>query len=84
VLGEMAARYVKLTGIKRAGACHLFRHATATDMRDNGADLSHVQEMLGHASISTTQIYSHISRKKLTSVYNKTHPSAQKSSGLFD
>lgn len=82
-LSEMAARYVKLAGIKRAGACHLFRHATATAMLDNGADLRHVQEMLGHASISTTQIYAHVSRKQLGKVYNKTHPSAHSSSGLF-
>jgi len=82
-LSEMAARYVKLAGIKRTGACHLFRHATATAMLDNGADLRHVQEMLGHASISTTQIYAHVSRKQLGKVYNKTHPSAQEPSGLF-
>ncbi len=83
-LSDMASQYVKLAGIHRNGACHLFRHSTATEMLDNGADLRHVQEMLGHASISTTQIYTHVSRKKLTNVYNKTHPSAQKSSGLFD
>ncbi len=83
-LSEMSARYVKLGGIKRAGACHLFRHATATAMLDNGADLRHVQEMLGHASISTTQIYAHVSRKQLGKVYNNTHPSAQSDSGLFN
>ncbi len=81
-LSEMAARYVKLSGIKRAGACHLFRHATATTMLDNGAELRHVQEMLGHASILTTQIYTHVSRAKLSEIYDKTHPSAISYKGL--
>ncbi len=82
-LSEMAGRYVKLSGFKRAGACHLFRHATATTMLDNGADIRHVQEMLGHADISTTQIYTHVSRSKLTEVYNKSHPSALSGSNIF-
>ena len=82
-LSEIAAKYVKLSGIKRAGACHLFRHATATTMLNNGADLRHVQAMLGHASITTTQIYTHVSREKLSSVYNESHPSANSKSGLF-
>ena len=83
-LSEMASRYVKLAGIKRFGACHLFRHATATTMLENDADLRHVQEMLGHASITTTQIYTHVSRAKLIEVYNATHPSAKNRSGLFE
>ena len=52
-LSEMAGRYVRLSGIKGTGACHLFRHAAATSMLDNGAELRDVQEMLGHASILT-------------------------------
>ncbi|MCL1137720.1 tyrosine-type recombinase/integrase [Shewanella pneumatophori] len=82
-LSDMASQYVKLAGFDRAGACHLYRHNTATTMLDNGADLRHIQEMLGHASILTTQLYTHVSRKKLTQVYNDTHPSAQGESGLF-
>ena len=79
----MVSRYVKLAGIKRAGSCYLFRHATATQMLDNGADLRHVQEMLGHADISTTQIYTHVSRSKLAEVYGKYHPSALSDDSIF-
>jgi site-specific recombinase XerD len=82
-LSELTSRYIRLAGIKHFGACHLFRHITATAMLDNGADLRHVQEMLGHASISTTQIYTHVSRQKLKEVYMRTHPSALRGSGLF-
>lgn len=82
-LSDMASGYVKLAGINRQGSCYLFRHATATTMLDNGADLRHVQEMLGHSSINTTQIYTFVSRNKLSGVYKNSHPSAQKGSGLF-
>lgn len=82
-LSDMASQYVKLAGIERPGACHLYRHSTATEMLENDADLRHVQEMLGHADISTTQIYTHVSRAKLRAVYSRTHPSAQRNSGLF-
>jgi integrase/recombinase XerD len=82
-LSDMASQYVKLAGIDRPGACHLYRHSTATEMLENDADLRHVQEMLGHASITTTQIYTHVSRAKLSAVYKETHPSAKSISGLF-
>jgi integrase/recombinase XerD len=66
-LSDMASQYVNLAGFDRTGACHLYLHNTATTMLDNGADLRHIQEMLGHASILTTQIYTHVSRKKTIS-----------------
>lgn len=83
-LSDMASRYVHFAGFKRAGSCHLFRHSTATIMLDNGADIRHVQEMLGHASIASTQVYTFVSRNKLTEVYSKTHPSALSSQSIFN
>lgn len=73
-LSDMVKKYMKRAGIHRYGACNLFRHTTATSMLENGADIRHVQEMLGHASISTTQIYTHVTIKKLREVYAHTHP----------
>lgn len=75
-LTRIASKYVKRAGIKKRGACNLFRHATATLMHEAGADLRHVQEMLGHADISTTQIYTHVTIRKLREVYAQTHPAA--------
>lgn len=76
-LSRIASKYVRRAGIKKPGACNLFRHSTATLMHENGADLLYVKEMLGHADISTTQVYTHIAINKLREVYASTHPAAQ-------
>lgn len=73
-LTYIASKYVKRAGIDKRGACNLFRHSTATLMHENGADIRYVQEMLGHADISTTQVYTHVAIKRLREVYRNTHP----------
>lgn len=75
-VGRLVGKYVRRAGIDKPGACHLFRHSAATSMLNAGADIRYVQEMLGHADISTTQIYTHVAIKKLVKVYEKTHPAA--------
>jgi integrase/recombinase XerD len=69
-------QYLDRAGVAKAGACHLFRHTMATVMLDNGADVRHVQEMLGHADIGTTQHYTKVSIAKLQAVHAATHPAA--------
>jgi integrase/recombinase XerD len=69
--------YLDRAGVTKVGSCHLFRHTMATAMLDNGADLRHVQEMLGHAAIITTQRYTHVSIAKLKAVHAATHPGAR-------
>lgn len=69
-------RYFGQAGIAKRGACHLFRHTMATAMLDNGADIRHVQEMLGHRQLTTTQRYTHVSIARLKAVHAATHPAA--------
>jgi len=72
-LSAIVRRYVK-AALCRPGACHLFRHTMATLMLEGGADVRYIQAILGHAELSTTQIYTQVSIDKLKRVARKTHP----------
>jgi len=74
---ERVRRYVEASQIGKKGACHLFRHTMATLMLEGGADIRYVQEMLGHATIETTQLYTQVSIQKLREVHAATHPGAK-------
>lgn len=75
-LSRIVADYISRSGVGKSGSCHLFRHTLATLMLENGADVRHVQAMLGHACLQTTQLYTHVSIKALQAVHARTHPAA--------
>ena len=76
-LTETVSALVRGAGVEAKGACHLFRHACATQMLEGGADIRFVQELLGHSSLNATQVYTRVSIAKLKAVYGATHPAAK-------
>jgi len=74
LLGEIVKIRAKEAGIDTKMYPHLLRHSFATHLLQNGADLRVIQEMLGHADISTTQIYTHVEQKQLKQAHKSFHP----------
>jgi hypothetical protein len=77
-LGALVSGYVEAAALGKRGSCHVFRHTMATLMLEGGADVRHIQEILGHAQLSTTALYTHLSIAQLQDVHRRTHPARMK------
>jgi integrase/recombinase XerC len=75
-VGRLLEKYLKQAGLDPRTSPHTLRHSFATHLLDNGADIRSVQELLGHRSLSTTQIYTHVTTHRLQESYDKAHPRA--------
>jgi integrase/recombinase XerD len=77
VLGAHVKQYLVAAGIEKPGSCHLFRHTCATLMLEGGADIRFIQAMLGHANLTSTQVYTNVAITKLKEVHTACHPGAR-------
>lgn len=76
-LSSLVKKYLNKAQLNVTGSCHLLRHACATHMLDNGADIRFIQAMLGHDDLNTTEIYTRVSIEKLKAVHGATHPTTE-------
>lgn len=77
LLTPLMRGYIDAAKLGKSGACHVFRHTMATLMLEGGADVRHIQEILGHSLLSTTAIYTRVSIRHLKAVHDATHPAAK-------
>lgn len=73
-LNEVVTKHIRDSGIASEGSCHLLRHAMAVALLNNGCEIRYIQELLGHAQLETTQIYTKVSINKLKQIHKQTHP----------
>ncbi|OIP31345.1 MAG: recombinase XerD [Deltaproteobacteria bacterium CG2_30_63_29] len=76
-MSQLVRNYVDAAQLGKRGSCHLFRHTMATLMLEHGADIRYIQQMLGHAKLETTQIYTQVSIRQLKAIHDATHPAAK-------
>lgn len=82
VISRMVSTWMRQAGLKRKGSCHALRHSCATHMLENGADIRFIQQLLGHAKLDTTAIYTEVSIKQLQEVHARCHPAAKLENAL--
>lgn len=73
-MSQLVRTHIQAADLGKSGSCHLFRHSCATLMLENGADIRFIQQLLGHAKLDTTQIYTQVSIRQLKQVHTLTHP----------
>lgn len=70
-------KHISKAELGKTGSCHMFRHSMATHMLNNGADIRFIQQILGHASLESTEIYTHVALQKVKEIHARTHPTAK-------